>query len=120
MGTSTVEETIGDEDFTTAPLPTPEIIVDEVPIDEIPIEITEPEVEFVDPSTDSGGGGGAVRKVEAIVLLELALLLLLGEAEAAGGSDGDPVITRDVEAVDDDPLIVNEGDIVGRQIKEDL
>jgi hypothetical protein len=34
------------------------IIVDEVPIDEIPIEITEPEVEFVDPSTDSGGGGG--------------------------------------------------------------
>ena len=41
-----------------------------------------------------------------------------GGTEAAGGSDGDPVITRDVEAVDDDPLIVNEGDIVGRQIKE--
>ena len=119
MGTSTVEETIGDEDFTTAPLPTPEIIVDEVPIDEIPIEITEPEVEFVDPSTDSGGGGGGGGEESGgDSSAGAGTTATTGGAEAAGGSDGDPVITRDVEAVDDDPLIVNEGDIVGRQIKE--
>ena len=118
MGTSTVEETIGDEDFTTAPLPTPEIIVDEVPIDEIPIEITEPEVEFVDPSTDSGGGGGGGEESGGDSSAGAGTTATTGGTEAAGGSDGDPVITRDVEAVDDDPLIVNEGDIVGRQIKE--
>ena len=118
MGTATIEETIGDEDFTTAPLPTPEIIVDEVPIDEIPIEITEPEVEFVDPSTDSGGGGGGGEESGGDSSAGAGTTATTGGTEAAGGANGDPVITRDVGAVDDDPLIVNEGDIVGRQLKE--
>ena len=45
MGTSTVEETIGDEDFTTAPLPTPDTTIDdEVVVDDVGgTETTDPD-----------------------------------------------------------------------------
>jgi len=84
VGETTVTETIGEEDFTTDPLPVPDTTPDAVKIQDVGFEVTEPAVNVeIDPyipeqpTTDTTGGGAAEESAEAAAVTETT------DAEAA-------------------------------------
>jgi len=137
VGETTVTETIGEEDFTTDPLPVPDTTPDAVKIQDVGFEVTEPAVNVeIDPyipeqpTTDATGGGASEESAEAAAVteptdaeaaLEEAVAETGGVVTTQGGDAGQtsPVISDDTGEVttSDRPFwIIRDGVVYIRDI----